>query len=105
MSRLASNLSGGQSSTQGSEVGNFRGKGKPSRKGKVSESIVAALKSSKKPLSADEIFAATGSKSKPSVSQTLMKMVHSGQVQRHNAEGKPISKNDKSQRAKGYSLA
>ncbi|MGH7242370.1 MAG: hypothetical protein ACREJD_03010 [Phycisphaerales bacterium] len=66
---------------------------------------MAALKSSKKPLSADEIFKATGSKSKPSVSQTLMKMVHSGKVQRHNAEGKPIAKNDKSQRAKGYTLA
>lgn len=69
------------------------------------EAITGVLKSAKSPMSADDIVSATGWKSKPSVSQTLMKLVAAGKIHRYNSEGKTIPTKDKSQRAKGYALA
>lgn len=88
----------------GSVIGNARTK-RGLRSGSLGEAIVTALKGSSKPLTADEVLSAIGGKSKPSVSQTLMKLVQAGAVQRFNSEGKTIAKNDKTQRARGYGVA
>lgn len=89
-------------------AGNGRGSksgGGRARRGTVAEGILSTLGKSSKPISVDEIVVATGATSKPSVAQTLMKLIQAGKVQRFNKDGKAISKNDDSQRAKSYSLA
>lgn len=88
----------------GNHVGNGRS-GKRGPRGNVTGAIVAVLGKASKPMSVDEIFSASGSKSKPSVAQTLMRLVQAGKVHRYNKDGKTIGKNDSSQRAKGYALA
>lgn len=82
-----------------------RASGTRTPRGGMATAIQEALKSAKAPMSVDEIVTATGAGSKPSVSQTLMKLVQSGEVQRYNSEGKTIKKDDKTQRARGYALA
>lgn len=84
--------------------GNISG-GKRAARGTISESILAVLGKASKPINVNEIVSATGANSKPSVAQTLMKLVQSGKVHRYNKDGKPIPKGDDSQRAKGYAIA
>jgi len=85
---------------RGSVIGNA----KRGRKGKLSASITDALKSAKSPMSADDIVSATRWKSKPSVSQTLMKMVAAGTIHRYGKDGKVMAAKAKG-RAKAYALA
>lgn len=81
------------------------GRRKRAGRGTVADLIVEALGSASSPISVDDIVTLTGAKSKPSIAQTLMKLIQGGRVQRYNKDGKPISKSDQSQRAKSYSLA
>ena len=81
------------------------GNGNRAPRGTVAEGILAALGKSNKPINVDEIVSATGAKSKPSVAQTLMKLIKAGKVHRYNKDGKTIPKGDDSQRAKAYALA
>lgn len=95
----------------GDHVGNGRGGGskvgnsKRGPRGNVSNAIVTILGKASKPMGVEEIFSASGSKSKPSVAQTLMRLVQAGKVHRYNKDGKTIGKNDSTQRAKSYALA
>lgn len=87
-----------------SPSGRKTGSGRSGR-GAVSEGILAALGRASRPISVDEIVDATGASSKPSVAQTIMKLVKAGKVHRYNKDGKTIPKGDDSQRAKAYALA
>lgn len=94
-----------RTATHSNSAAGGRTPGRRGPKGKLTSSILEALQSSGRPLSADEIVKATGSKSKPSVSQTLMKLAQGGQIQKFNSEGQKIAKGDRTQRAKSYGPA
>ncbi|MGH7241788.1 MAG: hypothetical protein ACREJD_00005 [Phycisphaerales bacterium] len=81
------------------------GGGRRAGRGTVADGILAVLGKANKPVSVDDVVKATGASSKPSIAQTIMKLVQAGKVHRYNAEGKVIPQKDKSQRARGYAIA
>lgn len=95
-------VSGGEPGSAGN--GRKRSTGRAGR-GTISENILSVLGNANKPISVNDIVSATGAKSRPSIAQTLMKLVQAGKVQRYNKDGKTIPKGDDSQRAKAYALA
>lgn len=98
-------LATSESSNGGARGRGGKAPGGRAPRGTVAESILSTLGNSGQPIGVDAIVAATGATSKPSVAQTLMKLVQAGKVQRFNKDGKAISRNDDSQRAKAYALA